>query len=255
MTREQIAAYRGQYYVAANTIVVVAGNVTWQKSVSLAKKYFAQIKISDSARKEKVFERQTVPGIMMETRKTDQTNIALGVRAFNVFHPDRYALELLATVLGGMMSSRLFVEVREKLGIAYDIKTEFTADADSGYLVTVAGLDTSKAQIGIETILREYKKIADAPLPAGELKKAKDNFIGHMVLQMESSNQLASFYAIQDLIEGGILKPEQVFKKINQVTASDIQNIARQIFVPERLNLAVISSLSDKEKLGSLLHF
>lgn len=253
MTREQMAAYRGCHYVAANTIVIVAGNINQSKAEKLAKKYFSAIGTSIPLSKGRVLEEQNAPALLAETRKTDQTNIAIGVRAFDLFNPRRYAFELLATILGGMMSSRLFVEVREKMGIAYDIKTDFTADADAGYLVTVAGMDTGKADIGIATILREYKKIAESPVPQGELKKSKDNYIGKMILTLESSNQLATFYAMQDLLEGTILEPEQVYKKIEEVTAADIQAAAREIFKPERLNLALIGPQSDTERFAKIM--
>jgi predicted Zn-dependent peptidase len=253
LTRQQMFDYRAKHYVASNTIVVVAGNVTVQKAVAAAKKSFAGINTEEPGEKQQVVENQSVPGLLVNSRKTDQTHIALGVRAYNLFHPMRHASDLLATILGGMMSSRLWIEVREKLGLGYYIGTENPTDPDTGSLVTVAGIDSRKIDLGITTILKEYKRIKEEKVPASELKKAKDNVIGKMILSLESSDALAAFYANQELLEKKILTPEAIFKKINNVTAGDIQKVARDLFRPENLNLAVIGSYDDEKRFRDLL--
>lgn len=253
MTREQMLDYRAKHYVASNTIVVVAGNVSAASAAASAKKYFSGISSAVPAAKPQVVESQAEPAAALLRRKTDQTHIALGVRGYDLFHPKRYAVELLGTILGGMMSSRLWIEVREKLGLAYYIRTEVMADPDSGNLVTVAGIDSTKIDLGISTILDEYKKIKNERVSAGELKKAKDNIMGKMALALESSEAQASFYADQELLEKKILTPEEVFRRLNKVTAKDIQEAARDIFVPEKLNLAIIGSYESEERFKKLL--
>jgi len=253
MTREQILNYMKSQYVASNTIICVAGKVSFLEAVNKTKKYFSGIKITKPASKVPVVERQNKPQTLLLTKNTDQTHLALGVRAFNVFHPQRYALELLETILGGMMSSRLFVEIRDKLGIAYYIKTDADLDPDTGYLVTQVGVDNKKADKAILTILKEYKKISRQKISKTELKKAKDFIKGKTTLLLESSDARASFYAGQELLEKQILTPEEVFKKIDKVSINDILKVARGIFQPQKLNLALIGPFKDKTKFQKLL--
>ena len=254
MTREQMFDYRALQYVASNTIVVVAGNVAVPKAVASAKKYFAAIKNSEPPKKAAVAESQDKPGFLLQKRACDQTHVALGVRGYSVFHPKRYALEVMSTILGGMMSSRLFIEVREKLGLAYHIRVDNAMDPETGSVAVMAGLDSKRIELGITTILNEFKKIRDEKVSAEELKRAKDNMIGKTVLALEASDALASFYAEQELMEGKIETPETVFKKIGKVTSKDIQDVARDIFRPEKLNMAVIGSFDDKKKFTDLLN-
>ncbi|HOX30553.1 MAG TPA: pitrilysin family protein [Candidatus Paceibacterota bacterium] len=253
MTRGQMFDYRALQYVASNTIVVVAGNVAVPQALSKARKYFAGIKSSEPKKKVAVSESQDKPGFLLQKRACDQTHVALGVRGYNVFHPKRYALEVMATILGGMMSSRLFIEVREKLGLAYHIRVDNTMDPETGSLAVMAGLDSKRIDLGITTILNEFKKIKEEKVSVQELKRAKDNMIGKTILALEASDNLASFYAEQELMEGKIETPENMFKKINKVTSKDIQEVACDIFRPEKLNMAIIGAFDDEKRFRDLL--
>ena len=254
ISREQLLNYMKSQYVAQNTVVCVAGKVSSSQVADKVRKYFSKIKTTKSQAKLGVFEKQKAPGLLLHFKKTDQTHIALGTRTFyNTFHPQRYAAELLGIVLGGMMSSRLFTEIREKLGLAYYIRTNMEADTDTGYLVTLAGIDNSRVEKAISTILREYKKISRIKVPANELKKAKENLKGKLSLTLETSDAKAFFYAGQELLENKISTPEEIFKKIDKVSVNDILKVAKDIFKPERLNLALIGPFKDKTKFRKLL--
>ncbi len=253
MTREQLLNYMKNQYVASNTIVAVAGNINEKKTISQVKKYFAKIGTKKPKGKAQVFEKQARPQLLLEFRKTDQTHIALGVRGYNLFHPQRYAQEILGVILGGMMSSRLFEEIRTKMGIAYYIRTEVEANPDTGYLVTLAGIDNKKVEGGIKSILKEYKAISRNGVFKKELQKAKDYLKGKMILELEPSDAQASFYAGQELLEKKILTPKEIFRKIDQVSQSDIIKVARNVFRPERLNLALIGPFQDKSKFEKIL--
>jgi len=253
MTRTQMFDYRARQYVASNTIVVVAGNVTVPRAIAMAKKQFISIKSDKPQKKAAVADSQDKPGFLLQKRKCDQTQIALGVRGYNIFHPKRYALEVMATILGGMMSSRLFIEVREKLGLAYHIHVDNTMDPETGSFAVMAGLDSKRIDLGITTILKEFKKIKEVRVAAEELKRAKDNMIGRTILALESSDALASFYAEQELMEGKIETPEKIFNRIRKVTAKDIQEVAQDLFRPEILNLAMIGSFDDEKRFKDML--
>ncbi len=253
ISREQILNYMQSQYVAQNTIICVAGKISPTKTIDKIKNYFSKIKTNKPKAKFPVVERQNEPGLLLSTKKTDQTHLALGVRTYNLFHPQRYTLELLEIILGGMMSSRLFIEIREKLGIAYYIKTSADSNPDTGYLVTQAGVDNKKIDKAILTILKEYKKISQKKISNSELKKIKENLKGKLALTLESSDAKAVFYASQELLEKKILTPKEIFAKIDKITASDILKVAKDIFRPEKLNLALIGPFKDKEKFKKLL--
>ncbi len=253
ISRQDLVSYMSNQYVAQNTIVCLAGKVKLPLVVKKIEKYFSKIKEKQPFPKQKVFEQQTKPEVLLEERNTDQTHLCLGVRAFNLFHPQKYTQEVLATILGGMMSSRLFIKVREKLGIAYYINTTSNTDTDTGFLVTQAGIDNNNIEKGISTILKEYQQIFQKKVPLKELKKAKDYLKGKMALLLESSDARASFYGLQELLEREILAPEQIYKKIDKVGPNDIIKVAREIFRPNKLNLALIGPFKKKEKFQRFL--
>jgi len=251
--RKQILNYMKSQYVASDTIVCVAGNISSDKVIKKVKEYFAKIRKTHPKTKVPVVEKQSRPQVLLFPKKTDQTHLALGVRTYNLFHPQRYTLELLEIILGGMMSSRLFLEIREKLGVAYYVRTNAESDPDTGYLTTFAGIDNKKIDKAILTILKEYKKISQKKISGAELKKAKDNIKGKLALNLESSDAQASFYAGQELLERKILTPPEVFRKIDKVSQNDILKVAKDIFRPEKLNLALIGPFENKRKFEKLL--
>lgn len=253
ITREKLVGYLNSQYSASNTIISIAGKINERADIQKIKKYFSAVKRGKSWPKPKIIENQSEPAVLLKERQTDQTHICLGVRAFNIFHPQRYAQKLLSVLMGEMMSSRLFIEVREKLGLAYYIRTDAEANTDSGYFVTQAGLDNSRVEKGIATIIKEYKKISDVKISEAELKKAKDNFKGKMALYLEPSDAQASLYASQELSEKKILTLKEIFAKIDKVSASDILRTAKGIFQPKNINLVALGPFKDQEKFKNLL--
>ncbi len=253
ISRQDLISYMQNQYVAKNTVVCLAGKIEPKAVIQKIKKYFSKVKTTKPFEKSKVLEKQTKPELLLEERKTDQTHLSLGVRSFNLFHPQRYSQELLAIILGGMMSSRLFIKVREKLAIAYYINTLVSADTDTGFLVTQAGIDNRKVEKGIAAILKEYKEISQKRITKEELKKAKDCLKGRTVLILETSDAQTSFYGTQELLENKILTPKKIFQKIDKVSQDDILKVAKDIFKPERLNLVLIGPFKEREKFQQLL--
>ena len=254
INRGQLVDYMKNQYNSQNTIVCVAGGVSQtEEIVKKIKKYFSKIEKKETFKKAPVIEKQKEPGIILETRNTDQTHFLLGVRGFNLFDKRRWALELLALLLGGMMSSRMFSTVREKLGLCYYIRTSASINPDTGFLVTSAGVDNLRLEKAIEAVLKEYKKISKTKVSPKELKKVKDHFKGKMALAFESSDSLASFYSSQELLENKILTPEEVYGIIKKVSPRDILRVCQDIFKPEKLNLALIGPIKNKEKIWKLL--
>lgn len=247
--RSDIKKYIGSQYVSSNTIVCVAGKIKEDEVIKKIESKFGQVKNSNPKKRAQVVEEQIEPQVLVQYKDIKQTNLALGVRGYNIFHPQRYVMDLMSVILGGMMSSRMFIEIREKMGAAYYVRTYNNSDSDVGSLATFAGVENKKVFDVIAKILKEYKKMTRVKVPQAELKKAKDYLKGKMILRMESSDAQASFYAAQELLEGKILTMEEVFKEVEKVTSNDIMKTAKDIFKNEKLNLAIIGPYNkDKEE-------
>lgn len=254
ITRAKLRDYMESQYKASNTVVCVAGDIDQAKVEKKVKSLFGHARSGDlKYEKPVVLDDQKEPRVMIENRKTDQTHIALGVKGFTLLDEECYAQDVLADLLGGMMSSRLFGELREKMGAAYYLSTMSDESPDSGSLVTRAGVRNSDVEKSIKVILREYKRMAKNAISPQELKKGKDHYIGKMVLQLESTDSKAEFYGVQELLLSEVLTPDEVYAKIKKIKASDIKRVAERIFVPECLNLAVLGPYKDEAHFKKLL--
>jgi len=253
LKRPQFIKYLQEHYSSHNTVIVVAGQIETPVALAQVKKYFQSINLRKPKDKKPVYERQRKPKSLVYFKETDQTHLYLGVRAYNIFHPDKYALGLLATILGGNMSSRLFISVRERQGLAYYISTGAETNTDTGFLVTRAGVDNHRVEKAIKTILKEYQRIAERKISKKELTKAKEYLKGTALLEMESSDAQASFFGMQELLTQKILTLEEKFAKIEAVTVDDIQRVAQNIFRPEKLNLALIGPFKDHKRFENVL--
>ena len=247
--RKKVLDYYNSHYSPSNVIVCVAGGIKSDEAEAKIRKYFEKGKKSEIDKKIKVKEEQSDPKVLLHYKKTDQTHFCLGVRAYDMFDERKYALALLAVILGGNMSSRLFIKVRERNGLAYSIHTSADDSTDTGYLATQAGIDHKNLEKSIELILQEYKDLKTKKITEKELQKAKDYLKGTTSLSLDSSDSQASFYAVQELLEKNITSIEEKFKKIDAVTVADIKKVAEDIFVAEKLNLAVIGPFEKKDSI------
>jgi predicted Zn-dependent peptidase len=177
----------------------------------------------------------------------------MGVPSYPLEHPDRYALQLVGTVLGTGMSSRLFTEVRERRGLAYYVFATNHSYTDAGTLYAQAGVDINRIDDAIETIARELKKIADEPVPAEELEKAKNVAKGRFVLQTESPHGMIMFGLRREVLEGRAVEPEEILQEIDKVTVEDLQRVAGDVIGGNGLNLALIGPFDDAERFEKLL--
>jgi len=253
LSRTQLKDYFNKYYLSSSTVICVAGNIDEKKAIKEVKSHFGRLKTGKTKPKEKVIESQKKPGHLIHSKKTDQTHLLLGVKGYDLFNPKRFAQLVLATILGGYMSSRLFMSIREERGLAYHISAVSQSNTDTGYVAAWAGVDNTKKKKVIKLILKEYIDLKNKKVSKSELNKAKDNIKGKVTLSLESSDAQASFYAGQEILTDKIYSLEDRIKKIDAVSAEDIQRIAKELFVPEKLNLALIGPFRDKNKFNKLL--
>lgn len=251
--RNDFLTYLDQLYFPKNMIVAVAGKINKKEINELTKKYLGKFRKSGQKQTKTIKIKQEKAKVELFTKKTDQAHFCLGVPAYHYSHPDRFILAVLAAILGGGMSSRMWIQVRERRGLAYYVRTEPEFYTDSGFLMTQAGVDLNKIDKAVRVVLAEYQKIAFQLTNQEELKRAKEMIKGRFILSLEDSKNVAFRYALQVLLEKEIRTPEETIKLIDKVTAKDIQRVAKEIFKPEKLNLAVIGPFKQKERFKALL--
>lgn len=251
--RKDFIDYLSRFYVANDTVVCVAGNFSEKEVLKLTKEYFSGMKRGAKPKYKKVIENQKKPEFSLKNKNTDQTHFILASRAYDHNHEDRFALSILSVILGGNMSSRLFIEVRERRGLAYHVRTSVGAFEDCGYIETQAGVDHQKLEETIETILKEYGKIATEKVSKKELQNAKDYIKGKSVMGFESSDEVAMFFVDQEVRKKKIMTLEEIFKKIDKVTENDILRVAKDVFQNNKLNLAIIGPHKNGKKIEKIL--
>jgi len=260
LSREDFTSYMDSLYSADNMVVIIAGGIDSDKTVQIVSKFFADMKPFDIKGYRKVIQKQSKPAVMVKRKKTEQVHVAIGVRTIPLNHKDKYALSILASILGGGMSSRLFHEVREKRGLAYYVRTSSDHYQDCGTLVSTAGVDPKRVDEAISVIVEQYQKISNLTYSASsgqisnkELTKAKEFIKGHLVLEIEDSRAVAGFYGLAEILEDKIETPNEYMEKINQVTLDEVADVARTYLVGQTLNLAVIGNFSDGQRFEKLL--
>lgn len=253
MGREDVLAYMHSHYGPANTVVGVAGNIDHDQTVKRIADYLGDWQGGGESDYLPVTEEQKEPRLHIYNKDTEQAHLCLSVPGLHHTHPDRFILRLLNTILGEGMSSRLFLEIREKRGLAYSVNSHLSYLKDAGASVTYAGVDPQNAPEAIQAILGEWDRLRQELVPAEELSKAKEYVKGRTVLQMEDTYSNASWLAGQELLTGEILTVEEVLDIIDSVTADEVQRVAQKLFVGDKLNLAVVGPFDSEREFEHLL--
>jgi predicted Zn-dependent peptidase len=247
LTRNDIMAYRNLHYIAPKTTVVVAGGLGVNPE-AVIQEYFAGIGTGEPIRKTKTSEKQSAPQIFFRDKETDQTHLIIGIRAFDLFDGRRYALSVLSDILGGSMSSRLFKKIREEMGAAYYVKSSPELFSDYGFLSISSGVDKGRIAEITRAIVEELKLLTENPVSEEELIRAKEHISGKLVMQLETSDEVAEFYGGEEALTGELKTPAEILEKIKNVTAEDIMDVARAIITEDRMNLSAIGSISLEAK-------
>lgn len=255
LKREDFIKYKKDHYVSSATTIIVAGKVNEKEVSNLVNKYFKDIHSGGKKAKPKVKESQKKPEIIIKHKATDQTHFVLAFRAFDLFDKRVDALGVLSAVLGAGMSSRLFVKLREEMGVAYYVNAYPDLSIDHGTLKISAGVSNDRVYEVITEILKECKKLTNELIKDVELKKVKSLIIGNTKLSFEATDDIANYFGKQEILKKEIKTIEERAKDIEKVSAKDIQKIAKQIFKNSSLNLAVIGPFKDKAKFAKTLQF
>lgn len=240
--RKDFLQYVNAHYHTENAVVAVAGNFEVKKMDQLLKKLFVDLARGKETKPKKAPARTPVKRFLHERRASlDQTHLITGTPGVSLTDKDRWPVEVLATMLGGGMSSRLFLSVREEHGLAYTVRTRLESYADTGMLVTQAGLRTDKAHFGLQVIFDEFDRLVREPAPEEELEKAKQMIRGSLVMQLEETNALAVYAGAQELLEKRVESPQEAWKHVQAVTAKDVQRVARTLLNPKKRAVALLS--------------
>jgi len=253
-TREKMLKYYHNFYEPQNMILALAGKID-DVMIKKIKKYFGQKGNTIKKQAFKKFATSSIKGMAIKVfyKKTDQAHLVLGFPALPYDDSQIPALNILNIILGGTMSSRLFVEVREKRGLAYMIHSGINRYQDTGNLFVRAGLDKNRLKEALDIIIRELNKIAKDGVTAEELKMAQDNLAGRLVLGLEDSSEQAEWYAKQALLAKQVRTPEEEMKRYRQVKIADVKRVAQTIIKMKKMCLAVIGPFVDETEIKRLL--
>ena len=190
--------------------------------------------------------------MLIEKRDTEQTQLCLALPGLSIVHPERFKLDLLNVILGEGMTSRLFTEIRDKLGLAYSIQSYAEHFLDTGAMAISAGVDAKNLPVAVKAILAELSRLKEM-IPEVELSKAKELFKGRILLRMEDSRSVAGWMGGQEILTGEILTIDEVMAIIDAITAEELKKLAGELLVGEKLRLAVVGPISPDEPLEDLL--
>ncbi|MCC6643179.1 insulinase family protein [Candidatus Peregrinibacteria bacterium] len=257
VTQEQFLKYLHELYTPDNTVVAVAGNFDEAKLAAEIEKLF---KFSEKRQKKsydfaKFNEYHPERRAWLRNKKTEQAHVVLGFPGYADDSENHYAARLLAVILGGNMSSRMFLAVREAQGLAYYISTTTDEYRDAGTISTNAGVSVDRIDLAITSIIEQYKLAAEAGVTANELAKAKAYLKGKIVLRLEDSEEYSHLIGKYELLQDKVVGLEELMKHLDAVTLDQVNQVARELFKEDKLRLAVIGPYEDEKHFEELLKF
>ncbi len=252
--QKDIREYMHQQYNPANTVVAVAGNVSHDEVVDMLAETTKDWKPLEPLNWEPATDGVQGAVVKIERRRSDQSHVCLAVPGLSLAHPDRYAFNLMNTILGDGMSSRLFLNLREEQGLAYDVHSSTSFFRDTGALVVYCGVEPKKTNDAVKTIVQEFKGMHEEPSEQ-ELHKAKEYSKGRLLLRMEDTRAVASWLGAQELLQDNVRTADEVVDLLDAVDASDVARVAKDLLDDNKLRLAVVGPRGGAKKLTGLLRF
>jgi predicted Zn-dependent peptidase len=253
MRRDDLVSFKFKNYVTDSTLIAVAGHIDHPTVLKAVSRYAKKFPRAPRPTFTPAIVDQSIPRVRLHTKQTEQTQIALGIRTCSRHDDRRFALRILNTILGENMSSRLFQIIREDHGLAYNICSHATCFEDVGSITISAGLETDRLPKALKLTMRELSKLAEKPVPAAELRRARDYVIGTLDLSMENTENQMMWLGEQYLGYGKVEAPRELKTKLAKVTAAEVRSAARDFFQPDRLTLALVSPLKTSNRLTRLL--
>jgi predicted Zn-dependent peptidase len=250
ITAEDMRRHLDNHYLGTDLVIAVAGNVEHEATVEMLRPGLEGW--GDGTAREYVGATPLPSGtaVRLLTKPTEQAHVVLGTRCISYHHPDRFALDLANCVLGEGMSCRLFLEIRERLGLCYDIHSWAGRLADTGSAGIYLGTEPGRAQAAVEATMAELHRICEQPVGADELTKAREYLKGRLLLRLEGTGSLATWLGGQELLTGQILQPAEIIDRLDAITADDIMRVAADTYARQPLRMAVIAPMEDEAPLA-----
>ena len=249
-----VREYMEHQYNPANVVITVVGNVDHNEVVELIAEATKNWKPGEALEWEPVTENDAGSMARVEQKRSDQAHICLGLPGISLTDPDRHAFAILNGILGDGMSSRLFLNLRENQGLAYDVSSSLSHFRDCGSMVIYCGVEPKKTREAVQAVMGELAGMRrEVPLP--ELNKAKEFAKGHLLLRMEDTRSVAAWLGTQELLLGRIAMVDDIVQKIDDVTADDVTRVAERLINPDKLRLAVVGPRRGEKTLQKLLKF
>ncbi|MBI4033098.1 MAG: insulinase family protein [Candidatus Blackburnbacteria bacterium] len=255
VNRDSFAQFHQKNYVSSNLAVVAAGKIGKESEIlKQIEEWFGDLPKKSGSRRKRPKASIGAKVSLFSKMDAKQAHFVLGVSTFDLHDERQYALMVLNRILGFGTSGRLFTSVRDKRGLAYAVYSDYELEGDHGYWAAYSGVRLEKTEEAIRAVLEELRRIAEKKVPAQEFMKAKEKVRGPMLFAAEDPHMQMEFYAKQVLWRPNNIKTiGEVINRVMEVTAEDVQRVAREFFVPERLNLAIVGPFSDKSKFEKLL--
>ena len=253
INRETILDYRQNQYLPDNTVVSIAGDIEHPQMVTAVSQVLGSWTNQRERSSYSAYQEQPpAQRLQVENKDTEQAHLCLALPGLSLLHPSRFTIDLLNVILGGGMGSRLFTEIRDKLGLAYSIHSYVEHYLDSGSVIVSAGVEPENLPAVIKAILKQLSLLRET-VPEPELSKAKELSKGRLLLRMEDSSNVTSWVGRQEILTERILSIDQVVSIIDAITADELKQLARELLVAERLRLAVVGRVAEDESLKELL--
>jgi predicted Zn-dependent peptidase len=253
LRRGELVDFKKNNYVTRSTLITMAGSIEHSAAVKIVSRFAKKFRIANRPSFTPADAKQVAPRLRFHRKKTEQTQLALGVRTCSRHDERRFALRLLNVMLGENMSSRLFQVVREDNGLAYSICSSLGFFDDVGALNISAGVETDKLEKALKLIMGELAVFTEQLPPRGELRRARDYIFGQLDLNLENTENQMTWLGEQYLGYGKVVSPDDVKNRIAEVTPSEIRAVARDFFRPDRLNLAIVSPLKNARAFEPIL--
>jgi len=252
ISREAMLGYLARQYLPSNTVVAIAGAVQHQETIAAVGQALGNWANLKPRPTYSPYKEQKFPRLHIERKDTEQAHLCLGLSGLSLLHPKRFTLDLLNAILGEGMSSRLFTEIRDRLGLAYSIHSFVDHFLDTGSIAIYAGVEPKNLQLAITAILEQLSRLKEI-VPEAELSKAKESSKGRLLLRMEDSHSVAGWAGGQEILTERILSVNQVMSIIDAVTAEELRQLAHELLVDSQLRLAVVGPVAEDEPLDKLL--
>jgi len=250
--RKSLLSFMNLNYTPQNTLIAVTGNIEEAAALETVEKLLGGWFNSAPRPVYSTFYEKSGPRLKIEKRDTEQAHLCLALPGISLLDPRRFHLDLLNVILGEGMSSRLFAEIRDKMGLAYGISSYVDHFLDCGSLIVAASVDPSNLNKTVKAIIGQLHLLKDE-IPEAEMRKAREISKGRLMLRMEDSRNVAGWLGGQEMLAGRILTLEEVVEAIDGIQISDLQQMAREMVVDEKMRLAVVGPVKSETALKKIL--